>query len=219
MAVHVHVRKHRATGHNRGTQPAVALKSVKDVLLQNLRAVHILLVHNPLRAMMRRKQQIPLQILLAVLRLAVLENLHDRVVRQIPEEQNLAVNTRLVGQGHLHRQRCLVPGGGSILLERCMDERFENTGTIMTIQHRQRRPRKRQVLIREIVVRVRAVIGVVSNYSNPIATPWSPTDTHRCTCDLNTTLRLFTERNRVRAQLWCVELISEWRVFVIVLCR
>ncbi|MDN5547353.1 MAG: hypothetical protein L0H03_19015 [Rhodococcus sp. (in: high G+C Gram-positive bacteria)] len=88
-----------------------------------------------------------------------------------------------------------------------MDERLENTGTIMTVQHCQRRPRIRQVLLREIVVRMGAVIGVVSNYSDPIATPWSPTDAHRCTRDLNTTLRLFTKRDRVRAQLRCLRIV------------
>ena len=64
---------------------------------------------------MRREQDVPGQPVLAPVRLAVGEDLHDGVVREVAEQQDPGVGPGGIPEGDLQRQGSLVAGRGAVV--------------------------------------------------------------------------------------------------------
>lgn len=158
----------RAGDHPR-VRAGVGLEPVEDVLFALLLAVLPRGVHDLLGAVVRGEQQVPLHPVGVAEVLAVFEDLLDRGVGEVSEEEQPARRAVTGVHADLQGEGGLVAFAGTVALERGVDERFERLRQVVAVDHRDRLAGEGEVLVGQLAVGVLVAVVVVADEPYPVA--------------------------------------------------
>jgi hypothetical protein len=181
----------------------VLLEVVKQVLAQLLHAGLGGRVHDFLGAVVGGQHDVPGQPLRPA-RGAVVEDLADGVVAEVPEQQQVPGGAVGVAEGELHGQGGVVAGGGAVVLERRVHERLERRAHVLAVERGDRLARVGEVGVGQLCVGVLIAVDVVADDPDVVAAGRLPAGSVRLQRGRDPPLGLGLERLGVLAQLHVV---------------